>query len=253
MTLPLADIPAKALRPGLSPSPSPRTALLDGVPQLCTFDCMSERPNLLYRLLANASRPLALHAFGLEAAGVEQLPPSGGFVLCANHLSVYDPWALALPLYPRQLRFMAKAELFRPPFRSLLGAVGLFPAGRGADGAQSVATAARHTAAGRPVLVFPAGARRCRIRAEERPKTGAARAALAAAVPLIPAAVAGTDGAGHWRVVYGPAILVADLSELSPREAARRATRRLWETITALEGALEVERALPLAMEGSRP
>lgn len=214
---------------------------MEGSRQVRIFEAMRslsphERPKALYRLLAVAGRPIAQHAFGLTAAGVEHVPPTGGFILCANHLSSYDPWALALPLYPRQLRFMAKQELFQPPFRSVLRAIGLFPVVRGANGAEAIATAAQHAAAGRPVLVFPEGARRRLIRTGERPKTGAARAALVAGVPLIPAAVAGTDGTGRWSVLYGPAITVADLAELPPREAARRATRRLWEAVTALEG-----------------
>jgi 1-acyl-sn-glycerol-3-phosphate acyltransferase len=129
----------------------------------------------------------------------------------------------------------------------------VFPVVRGADGGDAVATAAAHAAAGRPVLVFPAGARRRTIQGEERPKTGAARAAIAAGVPLIPAAVAGTDGAARWRVRYGPSVTIADLVELPHRDAVRAATERLWVAIAALERELELERTLPLAVEGSAP
>jgi len=201
-----------------------------------------ESPAPLYRILAGVSRPIAERAFGLEALGVEDLP-AGGFILCANHLSGYDPWALALPLYPRQLRFMAKADLFRPPFRSLLDGLGLFPVVRGPAGIEAVAVAASFAAGGDAVLVFPEGARRRKLTAGETPRTGAARAALVADVPLVPAAVVGTDGAGPWRVHYGRPVRLDDLGEETIRAAARIATARVWSAVTFLERTLELERA----------
>jgi 1-acyl-sn-glycerol-3-phosphate acyltransferase len=196
-----------------------------------------DSPTVVYRLVAAVSRPLVRLAFGLEVSGADNLP-SGGFVLCSNHLSGFDPWALSIPLYPRQPRFMAKSEVFRRPFRALLAQVGLF----------SVATvpvdvATHHAAAGRPVLIFPAGTRRKTVLPGEvlRPRTGAARVALAAGVPLVPAAVHGTEHArprARWRVQFGPAVPLDDLHALSSREAAAEATRRLWERIGTLEDAV---------------
>ena len=59
--------------------------------------------------------------------------------------------------------------------------------------------------------------------AEARPHTGAARIALAAGVPLVPAAIAGTDRLsrlGPLRVAYGEPIDVSDLEELDAKRAA---------------------------------
>ena len=57
--------------------------------------------------------------------------PEGGFVLSANHLSNLDPWPLGLRSCPkRQLRFMAKVELFAPLW-PILDAGGAFPVRRG--------------------------------------------------------------------------------------------------------------------------
>ena len=89
-----------------------------------------DKPTRTFRTVAALSRPVIRHAFRLRATGVEHLP-CGGFVLCANHLSALDAWALSQPLYPRQPRYMAKAELFRPPLQRLLSSAGLFPVQRG--------------------------------------------------------------------------------------------------------------------------
>jgi len=190
-----------------------------------------------YWLLGAISRPVVWSWFGLRVAGGEHLPQGGGFVLSSNHLSGFDAWALSAPLYPRQPRFMVKSELFRRPFRRLLGSIGLFPVCRGLGGVAAVGTAAGHASAGCPVLIFPEGARRRNGRGDP-PKTGAVRVALAAAVPLIPAAIAGTDGSGRWRVVFGPRVELDDLAVLPPDVAAREGTARLWQTVTALEATL---------------
>jgi 1-acyl-sn-glycerol-3-phosphate acyltransferase len=192
-----------------------------------------DTPTFLFRLLALVCPPIVRWAFRLSVSGRE-LVPAGGCVLCANHLSGFDPLALTVPLLPRQPRYMAKAELFVWPFRSLLRAVGLFPVRRGGGDACAVAAAVRHAEAGRIVLVFPEGARR-RNRVL-RPRTGAARIALAAGVPLVPAAVCGTDSIfTRWRVAFGAPVSLGDLDSLPPEQAVEEATRRLWAHVAALE------------------
>lgn len=197
------------------------------------------RPPLLYRVLARVGRPVVGLLFRPRVHGTEHLP-AAGFVLCANHLSGFDSSALAYALYPRGLRSMAKLQLFeRPVLGPLVRGVGAFPARGGDDPRGAVATAARLAQTGHPVVVFPTGARRRKDR-EHRPRTGAARAALQGDVPLVPAAVRGTDGwrrLRRWHVAFGPAVPLDDL-RADESDAAQEATRRVWEAIAALEAAL---------------
>ncbi len=51
----------------------------------------------------------------VDVEGLEKLQPGRGYVLMANHLSMFDHWAL-LRFIPFQFRFAAKASLFRIPF-----------------------------------------------------------------------------------------------------------------------------------------
>ena len=54
--------------------------------------------------------PAMKSVYRLRAEGIENLPAEGGYVLASNHLSNFDPWVLAYPLWPRRrLRSMAKA------------------------------------------------------------------------------------------------------------------------------------------------
>ena len=159
-------------------------------------------------------------------------------MLSANHLSGADSVALACALYPRVLRSMAKAQLFsRRPLAALLRALGGFPV-TSRDPRAALAAAAAHAGAGDVVVVFPEGARRRRDRVHQ-PRTGAARVALHAGVPLVPAALRGTDGwrrLTRWQVAIGAPVRLDDLA--ADAAGARDATRRLWDEIAALEASL---------------
>jgi 1-acyl-sn-glycerol-3-phosphate acyltransferase len=195
---------------------------------------------LLYRLLAAPLRPVVRVLFRPRVHGREHVP-SRGFVLASNHLSGFDSPALAYCLYPRALRSMAKVQLFeRPLLGPLVRGLGAFPARGGREAEGAVATSARLASAGHPVVVFPTGARRRKDR-EHRPRTGAARAAIQGDVPLVPAAIRGTDGwrrLRRWHVAFGPPVRLDSLPA-HEAHAAREATRRLWDAIAELEAALD--------------
>jgi 1-acyl-sn-glycerol-3-phosphate acyltransferase len=98
------------------------------------------------------------------------------------------------------------------------------------------------------MAMFPEGTRRSKgLRKKHlpRPHTGAARIALAAGVPLVPAAMRGLEQLrrfGPVRLELGPAIVLHDLRELESHVAAEEATRRLWDEITRLETKLDAAR-----------
>jgi 1-acyl-sn-glycerol-3-phosphate acyltransferase len=166
----------------------------------------------------------------------------GGFVLAANHWSNFDPWPLAIPFFPRRFfRFMAKAELFWFPLNLVIKGGGGFRVRRGEQDEDAIATAVALARDGHAVVMFPEGTRRqkgIRKKHEARWRTGAARIALEAEVPLVPAGIAGTERLarlGPVRVAYGPPIEVDDLAELPTGEAARVATDRLVDAVRELE------------------
>ena len=200
----------------------------------------------MYRLAGILTGPPVKLLFRLKASGTEHLPREGGYVLSANHLSNLDPWPLGLPLFPnRQIRFMAKKELFRSPLRPILKYGGAFEVRRGEGDTKAIETAVRLAREGEVVAIFPEGTRRKKgltKKHEARPRTGAVRVALEAGVPLIPAAIAGTDRItrlGPLRVAYGPPVELDDLRDgRDMREAAQIGTERLMTTIEELERSL---------------
>jgi 1-acyl-sn-glycerol-3-phosphate acyltransferase len=139
---------------------------------------------------------------------------------------------------------MAKDELFRSPLWPILKLAGAFRVRRGQGDEGAIKTAIRLARDGEVVVIFPEGTRRQKGFAKRRrakPHTGAARVALEAGVPLIPAAIAGTDRLTRLeplRVAYGPPVELDDLRELDVRKGARVATNRLMTAIGELESTL---------------
>jgi 1-acyl-sn-glycerol-3-phosphate acyltransferase len=203
------------------------------------------RPSWLYLAIGALSWPVVKLLFRLRTKGTEHVPASGGLVLAANHLSNFDPWPLALPFFPhRFFRFMAKAELFWFPLGLVVVGGGGFKVRRGEADEEAIATAVALARDGHAVVMFPEGTRRqkgLRKKHDARWRTGAARIALEAGVPLVPAGIAGTDRLarlGPLRVAYGPPIDVADLAPLPIGDAARLATDRLAAAVGDLERAV---------------
>jgi 1-acyl-sn-glycerol-3-phosphate acyltransferase len=203
---------------------------------------MSQRPSVTYSVIVILTWPVLRCLYRLRATGKENLPAQGGFVLAANHTSSFDPWPLGIPLYPKRfLRFMAKSELFWPPLGWLIKGGGAFEVRRGEGDLNAMATAEQLVREGQVVVMFPEGTRRSkglRKRREARAHTGAARIALAAQAPLVPAAITGTDQLARFRkirVVFGPPLDIDDLRDRPVKEVAQEATDRLMTAITELE------------------
>jgi 1-acyl-sn-glycerol-3-phosphate acyltransferase len=199
------------------------------------------RPSPFYLFVGAVSLPVLYGVYRLRAEGVENVPADGGFVLAANHTSNFDPWPLGIPLWPRRyLRFMAKSELFWGPVGPLIKAGGGFPVRRGEGDIEAMDKAITFAHEGHAVVMFPEGTRRqkgLRKKHEARPHTGAARIALEADVPLVPAAIAGTGRLSRLerlRVRYGQPIPLDDLRGKEVGVGAKEATDRLMAEIERL-------------------
>lgn len=142
--------------------------------------------------------------------GLEHVPERGGAILASNHLAVVDSFFLPL-LVPRRITFLAKREYFTQPGlvgrlkRNFFTGVGQVPIDRSSGSAAQAAmdTAIRLLNEGKLLGIYPEGTRSPDGRLYKG-KTGVARMALEAGVPVIPVAMLGTDrvhpiGARMWR------------------------------------------------------
>jgi 1-acyl-sn-glycerol-3-phosphate acyltransferase len=153
---------------------------------------------MLYWFVKALLKPMLLLFFRPSVSGRHHIPPVGGALLASNHLSMCD--SLFLPvLIGRRVTFLAKSEYFTG--RGLKGrlkaafvhAVGLVPLDRSnSDAAASALSAGvKILRTGRLLGVYPEGTRSPDGRLY-RGKTGVARMALDARVPVIPVAMINT-------------------------------------------------------------
>jgi 1-acyl-sn-glycerol-3-phosphate acyltransferase len=202
---------------------------------------VAERAAPFYRLTAAVFRPIVFGLYRLEATGLENVPRQQGFVLAPSHFSNFDPWAVAFPLLPRQVHFLTRSTLYRPGLRQLLDAAGAVPVRRDEPDVDGYRRAVRLASEGAILGVFPEGTRRfkgLRKTRRPRPHPGAARVALAAGVPIVPAAIAGSDRLSkltQLRVLYGAPLEVDPAGRRPRKVAARELTDRLMEEIGELE------------------
>ena len=131
----------------------------------------------------------AFAALGLRfvARGYENIPREGGGVIATNHISYFDFIFSGIPAdsVGRYVRFMAKDVVFRHPVAGpLMRGMKHIPVDREA-GAGAYAAAVQALQAGELVGVFPEGTT-SRSYTIKGFKTGAARMAAEAGVPIVP-------------------------------------------------------------------
>ncbi|OBK53936.1 lysophospholipid acyltransferase family protein [Mycobacterium kubicae] len=148
----------------------------------------------------------------ITVTGVENLPTSGGGVIAINHTGYLDFTLAGLPSYRqglgRKVRFMAKQEVFDhkvtgPIMRSLRH----IPVDR-EDGAASYTAAVEMLKAGEFVGVYPEATISRSFEIKEF-KSGAARMAVEAQVPIIPHIVWGAQRIwtkGHPKKLFRPKV-----------------------------------------------
>jgi 1-acyl-sn-glycerol-3-phosphate acyltransferase len=127
-------------------------------------------------------------------SGEEQIPERGGAVVAINHTSYVDflPAALAVHRRGRRLRFMIKAEMQQvKPVNFLIRHTRTIPVDRGA-GAGAYAVAVQRLREGELVGVYPEATISRSFELKEF-KSGAARMAIAADVPIVPVIVWGAQ------------------------------------------------------------
>lgn len=150
-------------------------------------------------------------------SGVENLPADGGAVVAINHTSYFDFTLAGLPFYQqklgRKVRFMAKQEVFDGKITGpIMRALHHIPVDR-ENGAASFDEAVRTLKAGELVGVYPEATISRSFEIKDF-KSGAARMAIAAGVPILPHIVWGAQRIwtkGHPKNLVRPKVPVVIL------------------------------------------
>jgi 1-acyl-sn-glycerol-3-phosphate acyltransferase len=147
--------------------------------------------SFFYRFHWQLLWPIVRSYFRLSVQGGEQIPSTGPILLAANHCSYLDPPLIALGI-PRQLTFLAKAELFSYPILAgWFRRIGVYPVARGQGDARAVRTALRLLRESKALLLFPEGTRSSN--GELQPlEEGVAWLSLKSGVLIVPVYLSGT-------------------------------------------------------------
>jgi len=192
---------------------------------------------LLYGIVRALLVPFFRFWFRLRIVGAEHIPESGAAVITPNHKSFWDSFFIGAAT-TRHVRFMGKVELFEAPYGPLLVALGAFPVRRGQSDAVAHETARIILDQGGLLSLFPEGTR---VREPDElgaPHRGAARLAIEAGAPLVPAAITGTDHL--WlgpvprpkrvQLSFAEPVPVSEL-EATPEAAARLLEEQVWPEV----------------------
>src|SRR5258707_10171746 len=152
---------------------------------------------MFYWVVKAVLAPILRVLFRPWAEGAEHVPRTGPAILASNHLSFSDHFFAPLPL-PRKVVFLAKSEYFTGRgikglfSKAFFSGVGQIPVDRsgGVASERALTTGLRVLASGQLLGIYPEGTRTPDGRLF-RGKTGVARLALEARVPVIPCAMIG--------------------------------------------------------------
>lgn len=186
-----------------------------------------------YRFAWHLVHPLYSVLFRRRIFGLENLPETGGFILCANHISARDPLFIASAIpKERQMFFLAKKELFSfKPLAGLLKILGAIPVDRGSADLSAMRASFKVVRDGYGLMIFPQGTR-SRDNSRMPFLTGASMIALRAGVPVIPAYID-----GPYRLLrrtdlrFGKPIDFSDIGARMDSAALETATRRIEDAV----------------------
>jgi 1-acyl-sn-glycerol-3-phosphate acyltransferase len=183
---------------------------------------------MLYRICRRLLRILFALFYRLEAIGTQHVPEEGPVILCANHISTFDPPLVGTPL-ERKVHFMAKAELFQMPILGwLIPRVGAFPVKRGGVGKETIKATLQLLRDGRVLGIFPEGSRK---NPSGEGKKGAALFATRTGAAVIPVSIIGNYKLFRkMTIIYGPPVDLSEFAE-GTSEQLEAATDKIMKTI----------------------
>ena len=198
-----------------------------------------KRVGPVYAFGSGFTRLFARTLLDFEIEGLDRIPRKGPLIVACNHISFWDPPLVGAHL-PREMHFVAKAELFHNPlFGALIRAYNSIPIQRGPQARTGLRGAEEVLSAGGAVLIFPEGTRN---KSGEllAPRAGVGRLAAATRTPVAPACITGSNQIRRSmrrqvkiRITFGSPIQPPGRAR-TDRDEVRAYARRVMDQIAAL-------------------
>ncbi|MGM9951733.1 MAG: lysophospholipid acyltransferase family protein [Lysinibacillus sp.] len=193
----------------------------------------------MYKLAANVVKMfLAVNGSKAKVYGLENIPEEGGFVIACTHNGYVDILNLGVSIYPREIHFMAKKQLFdMKGLGWLIKRLNAFPVDRDNPGPSVIKIPRQLIKEGKIVGIFPSGTRTAE---SNELKQGAVTIAQLSKAQIVPAAYVGPKDVGgvlkrqKGYLIYGKPFTVE-----SGKEARDEATHLLEQEFARLLAELE--------------
>lgn len=194
----------------------------------------------MYKLAANVVKVI-LKLMGSKARvyGEENLPKDGGFIIACTHTGYVDILNLGVAMYPREIHFMAKKQLFdMKGLGWLIERLNAFPVDRDNPGPSVIKIPSQLLKEGKIVGIFPSGTRNAE---GSDLKQGAITIAQLAKAQIVPAAYVGARNAGDVMkrgkgyLIYGEPFYVTGKG----KEGREQFTQHLEHELLALTEELQ--------------
>ncbi len=180
----------------------------------------------------------------VKVEGLDNVPPSGGYLVSSNHLSIIDP-PFVIAFWPVALEAAGAVDILERPFQGdLMRLYGGMSVHRGQADRVLLDEVVRRLTSGMPVFMDPEG-RRSHVAGMQSAHPGVAYLAARAGVPVVPVGIIGAESAtacwrklrrGSLRMTVGkPVPLPAvNLRSAERRDGLRANTETIMRAIAAL-------------------
>lgn len=169
-----------------------------------------------------------------DIIGLENIPKNGAVIFCGNHRTYLDP-PLMVATAKRDMRFLAKEELYNNKFLSFLGWVfDAIPVKRDEKDVSAIKTSLKYLKNGECIALFPEGTRNG-LEKGEKVKDGAAFFAVRSGAKVVPCGIkGGTKENRKVTITYGKPLDFSEYKGTKDKKALDEVTEEIMNNILEL-------------------
>lgn len=169
-----------------------------------------------------------------EIVGLENIPKEGPLIFCGNHRNYLDP-PLMVATAKRDMKFLAKEELYKNKFLAFLGWVfeGI-PVKRDDKDVSAIKTSLKVLKNGQCIALFPEGTRNG-LEKGEKVKDGVAFFAIRSGAKVVPCGIkGGTKENRKVTIKYGKPLDYSQYKGTKDKEVLDKISKEIMDNIISL-------------------
>ena len=169
-----------------------------------------------------------------EIKGLENVPKEGPVIFCGNHRSYMDP-PLMVATAMRDMKFLAKEELYKNKFLAFLGwAFEAIPVKRDEKDISAIKASLKDLKEGKCIALFPEGTRNG-LEKGEKVKDGVAFFAIRSGAKVVPCGIKGGTKDHHKiTITYGEPLDYSQYKGSKDKEVLDKVTEEIMDNIIEL-------------------